>query len=211
MQVTPPLQEATVVEKLIVEWKMNEVSAAATFWLAWVKLTALDTPYESWQQDIAMMRLKVNDMEQSHLLSPLCVIDLSSLFINFERWVLTTSYDEVIIKMFSCIPVHHCSLIKMYTLLLSWEQTNVLIPFLPWADVGNERSIVSHVWAAVACLSCGAVSDSAGVCRCWNDAVELEGKIKDCSWAGSTALMMAVFISSSTQSTCVMASKQPPL
>lgn len=68
---------------------------------------------------------------------------------------------------------------------------------------------MSDVWLGLACPRCRAVSDSAGVCRCWNEAGELEGRIKDCSWACFTALMMAVFIFAFTHSPYIMASKTP--
>lgn len=50
------------IEVFIIDDQNYPVSTAGAFWLAWVKYTALDILYQKWQQDIAMMRLEVNNI-----------------------------------------------------------------------------------------------------------------------------------------------------
>lgn len=111
------------------------------------------------------LNLRGNDMEQSHLLSPLLVIDAFCLFINFERWKVMSA-----VTAFQHFTVHW---LKRYHYFRAGNQQICNVCFFALSLRGwNESCVGSSVWPGTASQSCravhGALRQTLLVCRWLN-------------------------------------------
>lgn len=129
------------------------------------------------------LNLRGNDTEQSHLLSPLLVIDAFCLFINFERWKVMSA-----LTAFQHFTVHW---FKWYHYFRAGNQQSVMSVFFALSlRRWNESCVGSSVWPGTASLSgCAwsSASDSAGV-----QVVELGRR----AWGEDQRLQLGRFYSS---------------
>lgn len=106
------------------------------------------------------LNLRGSDMEQSHLLSPLLVIDAFCLFINFERWKVMSA-----LTAFQHFTVHW---LKRYHYFRAGNQQICNVCFFALSLRGwNESCVGSSVWPGTASHRAAGLCMELCVRLCW--------------------------------------------